>query len=362
MTRTRLTAPRTAALALAASALVLAACGTTEDPVDGTGPDSDAGAGGATEAPDAGTATSGPADADDPDGEAAAGGPVTYTDARGEHTLDAPATDVVVLEWGFAENLVALGVDPIGLADVAGYNAWVQVAPVDEATTTDVGMRGEPSLSAITTLDPDLIVSTTTIPESTLAQLEEIAPVLALPGSEAEDPIGYMEETVTTLGAVTGTDAEAEQVLADFDAALEEGRAAVAEAGLEGEPFVFADGYETGGTVSLRIYTEGSYFGAIAEELGLVNAWTEGGGDPAYGLAPTDVEGLTSIGDAAFFYGANDVLGDVFADSLADNPIWEQLPFVTAGTVYRLEDGVWPFGGPVSGTAFVDALVTTLQE
>lgn len=339
---------------LATAALVLTACGTTEDPVEDPG---EPAASADAEDPGEGAETTGPA-AEGGDG----GGPVTYTDARGEHTLDSPAEDVVVLEWGFAEDLVSLGVDPVGLADVAGYNAWVSVAPVDEESTTDVGMRGEPSLSAITTLDPDLIVSTTSIPESTLSQLEDIAPVLALPGADAEDPIGHMQQTVTTLGAVTGREAEAEQSLADFDAALDEGRAAVTEAGLEGEPFVFADGYETGGTVSLRIYTDGSYFGAIAEELGLVNAWTQGGGDPEYGLAPTDVEGLTSVGDAAFFYGANDVLGDVFADDLADNPIWQQLPWVSGDTVYRLEDGVWPFGGPVSGTAFIDALVTTLQE
>ena len=42
-----------------------------------------------------------------------------------------------------------------GQADVAGYNTWDTVAPIDEGTP-DVGTRGEPSLDAISALEPDL--------------------------------------------------------------------------------------------------------------------------------------------------------------------------------------------------------------
>src|SRR5690606_39571909 len=63
----------------------------------------------------------------------------------------------------------------------------------------------------------------------------------------------------------------AEELLAEFDAKLEEGRRAVEEAGLAGEPFVMADGWLSGGTVSIRMYTPGSFFGAIGEELGMVD-------------------------------------------------------------------------------------------
>ena len=124
------------ALALA-TALALTACGTTEDPAA---------------ADDAADATTD-----------AASGPVTVTDERGEVTLDAPAADIVSLEWGLTENLVALGVEPVGQADVEGYHTWDTVAPID-AGTPDVGTRGEPSLDAISALEPDLVVTTTDIP------------------------------------------------------------------------------------------------------------------------------------------------------------------------------------------------------
>ncbi|MCB7137309.1 ABC transporter substrate-binding protein [Cellulosimicrobium marinum] len=325
---------RTRALAGAAltlvTALALTACGTTEDP-------------------EAESTT---------DDAAASAGPVTYTDERGEHTLDAPATEIVSLEWGLTENLVAIGVEPAGQADVEGYNTWDTVAPID-AGTPDVGMRGEPSLDAISALEPDLVVTTTDVPENVIAQIEEIAPVLALRGSDGEDPIGYMRSTVETLGTVTGREDEAAAALEEYDATIADATAALDEAGLAGADFTMADGWIANGAVSIRMYTPGSFFGAIGEELGLVNAWTEGG-DPDYGLAQTDVEGLTQLGDVQFLYVASESEANPFTDGLEGNAVWEQLPFVTAGDVHRLPDGIWMFGGPLSASAYADAVVEAL--
>jgi len=321
--------PAVAGVSAALAVLALTACGTTEDPAAEAAPD-----------------------------ESASSGPVTYTDERGEHTLDAPATEIVSLEWGLTENLVALGVEPAGQADVAGYNTWDTVAPID-AETPDVGTRGEPSLDAISALEPDLVVTTTDIPENVIAQIEEVAPVLTLRGSDGADPLGYMRQTVTTLAEVTGTQDAATTVLADFDAKVAEATATLDEAGLAGAEFAMADGWITNGTVSVRMYTPGSFFGALGEEIGLVDAWTEGG-DPDYGLAQTDVEGLTELGDVKFVYAANDSEDDAFADGLKGNKVWEQLPFVTSGDVYRIPDGIWMFGGPLSAEAYIDALVDAL--
>ncbi|WP_114906451.1 ABC transporter substrate-binding protein [Ornithinimicrobium murale] len=355
---------------LLVSALALTACGTTEEPDPGGDPQTseasaDAPAGGqsedsadtggsATEAPGAGSAT-------DDDAAGASEGPVTYTDERGEHTLEEPADEVVSLEWGLTENLLALGIEPVGQADIEGYNTWDTVAPLDPEGIVDVGTRGEPSLSDITALEPDLIVTTTDLPDNVIGQLEDIAPVLTVRGSDSADPLAYMRSTVELLGTATGTEDKAEQALAQFDETVAEGQAAIEDAGLAGEEFVMADGWLNNGVVSVRMFTPGSYFGALGEELGLVNAWTEGG-DPDYGLAQTDVEGLTALDELHFIYAANDSEADPFADGLADNPIWQQLPFVTADQVHRIPDGIWMFGGPLSGEAFIDATVDALTS
>jgi ferric hydroxamate transport system substrate-binding protein len=328
--------PRRALAATAAAgltAMLLAACGTTEEPA----------AAGASSAPPA--------------------GPVDLTDERGTVHLDAPASTVVALEWGLAENLVALGVPPAGLADVAGYNKYDTVAPVP-ATTPDVGQRGEPSLDAIMALRPDLVVTTTDLPENVIKQIAAEVPVLTLRGSDGTDPIGYLRRTLTTLAQATGRPAEAAKLLAGFDAKVAAGRAALAQAGQAGAPFTMADGWLDSGTVSLRMYTSGSFFGAIAKELGLVNQWT-GTGDKDYGLAQTDVEGLTKVTNpgSTFLYVANDADGGpAFVTALTGNAVFKQLPFVTAGNVARIPDGIWMFGGPPSAGAYIDALLAALTK
>lgn len=113
--------------------------------------------------------------------------------------------------------------------------------------------------------------------------------------------------------------------------------------------------------VSVRPYTSGSLIGAVNERLGLRNAWTIKG-DKDYGLATTDVEGLTGLGDIQFTYIANDTDGDPFAGALAKNAVWKSLPFVKDGHVHRLPDGIWMFGGPGSMEAYVDAVVDALTK
>jgi iron complex transport system substrate-binding protein len=284
-------------------------------------------------------------------------GPVSVTDARGETVrLDHPATDVVGLEWGAVENLVTLGVMPVGVADVKGYTSWVKAAPLD-SDVTDVGTRGEPSVDAIVALDPDLVVTTTDLPENVIDQIEKAVPVLVVRGADASNPIEQMKGNLRLVAEAVDRTARADELIADFDAAVAAGAKAIEDAGVAGRSFTMADGWQQGSTVSIRMFTAGSLVGAVGEQLGLSNAWTAKG-DADYGLAQTDVEGLTKLGDVEFVYYANDADGgDPFATALADPAIWTSLPFVEAGDVHRLPDGIWMFGGPASCEQFIDAFV-----
>lgn len=322
---------------LAALSLLLAACGSVEEGATTT-------AAGSAE-PETTTATS---------------GPITITDARGEElTLDAPATEVVGLEWGVIENLISLGVMPVGVADVEGYTAWVSAAQLDEGVV-DVGLRGEPSIDALVALEPDLVVATTDLPANIIEQIEGLVPVLVVRAAAAERPVDQMRDNIRLVAQAVGKDAEADALVERVDAAIAEGTQAMADAGLEGQPFTLADAWMDGNNVSIRAFTAGSLMGAVAEEMGLVNAW-DLEGDADYGLAITDVEGLTNLGDVQFTYYTNAAEVDAIAE-LDGNPIWEGLPFVQNGNVHRLPDGIWMFGGPLSVEQFVDATVEALTS
>jgi iron complex transport system substrate-binding protein len=287
------------------------------------------------------------------------GEPVTVTDSRGETVrLDAPASRVVGLEWGEVEMLVSLGVMPVGVADVEGYGTWVTAATLDDSVT-DVGLRGEPSVDAIVGLEPDLVVMEAERGSSLVTQIEEYVPVIVTTGSDAAgDNLDRMREDLTMIATVVGREVEAEALLADLDTALAEGKQQIADAGRAGERFAMADGWRQGSSISIRMFGEGALVSEVATELGLANAWT-GEVDGVWGLATTDVEGLTVLEDAddvSFFYNASDG-DDVFADGLAGNAIWDALPFVQQGNVHKLPEGIWTFGGPLSCRQYVDAML-----
>ncbi|NED98167.1 iron-siderophore ABC transporter substrate-binding protein [Phytoactinopolyspora alkaliphila] len=316
--------------ALAAAMLALSACGSSEEP----------------------------ADDDETTPQAQASEPITVTDARGEEvTLDAPAENVVALEWAETEALVTLGVMPSGVADVDGYSTWVGASAPLGDDVTDVGTRQEPSVDSIVALDPDLVIMEDR-GNPVAEQLEEYVPVIVIQGADASRNIEQMKENFTTIATAVGKEAEAEQVLSDFDAALDDGRQQIADAGHEGEKFLMADGWMEGSAVSIRMFGEGSLVSDLGEELGLENAWTEGV-DAEWGLGQTDVEGLADLPDLHFFYSASDA-DDVFADGLSGNAIWESLPFVESGQIHKLAPGTWTFGGPASCMFIVEQFVDAL--
>jgi ABC-type Fe3+-hydroxamate transport system substrate-binding protein len=319
-----------AALA-AVGALVLTACGSTEEAQ-----------------PDTASTTG-------------AAAPVSVTDARNKTmTLESPAERVVALEWNVVEHAVSLGVMPVGVSDVEGYSNWATSAPLDD-TVTDVGVRGEPSVETIAGLEPDVILATKDLPESAIAQLEKLAPVVVAASADAEDNMATMTSDLRLVATATGTEDEAERLLAGLTAKLAAGRSALAEAGLGGSPFFMTDAWLDGGKVSIRPFSRGSLLSDVTERLGLVNAWPEKG-DPMYGLSQTDVEGLTALpDDTRLLYIANDADGgDPFTKGLSGNAVWESLPFVKSGDVHRLPDGIWMFGGPASMIEYVDAVTAAL--
>ncbi|MGV9944437.1 ABC transporter substrate-binding protein [Streptomyces sp. NPDC003401] len=325
MRRLLLTAATTAA------ALALAACGTTEPAADDAKKTSEA---------------------------------ITLTGATGTKvTLDGPATKVVTTEWNVTESLLTLGVDPVGVADVKGYKTWDTAVPLT-TEPKDVGTRGEPSMDTIASLAPDLVLATTDLPPAAVKQLRQIAPVLEVKSADSADQIGLMLDNLDLIARATGTTDKAETVRTAWETKVAEGRKALADAGLDGTGLAFADGYVTSNQVSVRPYTAGSLIGSVNEALGLKNTWTVEG-DASYGLGTTDVEGLTALPkDTRFAYIGSD--GDKnstpFTGALAKNAVWTSLPFVKAGEVHRLPDGIWMFGGPGSMQAYVDALVDALTK
>ncbi len=310
---------------IAAAAILLTACGTTEN-------------------------------ASPPGETAAAGGPVTVTDSRGKAVeLKAPAKRVVALEWAEAEIVASLGVMPVGLADAPGFKIWDSVVPLDDSVK-DVGKRNEPSVDAIVALNPDLIIMAAERDSILVPQLEKYVPVVVTKASDASRNLDRLREDVKMIAKAVGKSADGDKLLSEMDTKLADGRKAVEAKGATGTPFLMADGWLEGSTVNIRPFGKGSLVSDTAEQVGLKNAWT-GQVDPQWGLGQTDVEGLTALTDpkTILVYSASE--DDVFSTGLAANPVWQRLPFVTSKKITKLANGTWTFGGPKSVGHLADQFV-----
>ncbi|MFP5375662.1 MAG: ABC transporter substrate-binding protein, partial [Acidimicrobiia bacterium] len=263
-----------------------------------------------------------------PAGSTADGGPLEVADnTGGTVTLDGPARRVVVLEWDFAEHLLAVGVAPVGVADVEGYRDWlVSELPAD---VTDVGTRQEPNLERIAALDPDLIVGVDFRHEEARDSYEAIAPTLVFrdypePGKGSE--LELMQVAVRALGRAVGRPDEARAALDDLDRHLEEAAARVESAGRAGTKVAVAQGYSSEGNPEIRMFTDNARIMELLSRVGLDNGWE--GPAEQYGFNTVDVEGLTTLpADVVFLYIAQDD-DNVFTGTYATNPVWQSMGFV----------------------------------
>jgi len=174
---------------------------------------------GSSEEPDAGATT-------------AADEAVTIEHAFGSTEVPADATDVVTLGWGSTEAALALGVVPVGIeaqtyaVDENGLLPWVNeaLAEVEAEPTILPATVEEPAYEDIDALDPDVILAPYSgITEEQYEILSEIAPTVVYPEEPWTTP---WRDVVSIVGESLGMDEEADELVAELDATLEETAAA----------------------------------------------------------------------------------------------------------------------------------------
>lgn len=292
------------------------------------------------------------------DATPSASGSISVEGVMGTLELDRAPERVVALEWDLTENLLALGVQPVGIADLDGYRDWVSVPLELSDDVADVGGRLEPSLEAIAALDPDLILTIENRQEPIHDALAEIAPTFMLPVDVPHDEVPPLDanfDAFRLLAEAIGRPERAEPVIEEVRQTISNGASRIEKAGMAGAPYVVVLGYTTENLPTMRIATDESQLGQTISEIGLTNAWP-GEGDQ-YGSDVISVEGLLEIADASFFYVVQDT-DNIFEEQLAEDPIWNSLAFVQEGRTYALGGDTWIYGGPRSIEVIVERTLT----
>ncbi|CQR46499.1 Fe(3+)-citrate-binding protein YfmC precursor [Paraliobacillus sp. PM-2] len=280
---------------------------------------------------------------------------ITIKDAYDETTFEQVPERVVVLEWVYAEDLLALDLQPVGMAGIDNYHKWVNIQPELSEDVVDVGTRQEPNLEAIASLNPDVIITAGFRHEAIMDSLEGIAPTLAFNPYPGEGEGNQYEEMTTTfnkLAKLFNKQDKAEQVLGNMKNTFAETEQTIADANINNKSFVLSQAFSSDNNPVIRLFKDNAMAVQIMEQIGLENAY-ESEGFQLYGFDQVSVEVLQNFQDANFFYIVQES-DNIFTNQLADNPAWENLKFVKEGNTYPLPGDTWTFGGPLSAEVFAE--------
>lgn len=285
----------------------------------------------------------------------------SYTESfkheMGEVSLDSVPQKIVALDWVLTEHLLALGVTPVGIADVKGYQAWV-VSPQLPESVVSVGSRREPNLELLAQIKPDLILMSDAMSPA-YQKLNAIAPTMVLSiYTDSHQPIENAKSQVRNLGKVLHRSEQAEQVISDFDQKIQANKLNIEQFAKTSQstipPLLLIRFI---GEQHIRIHGNSSLSGETIQLMGLTNAWQQQGNN--WGFSSATVQQLAPLQDSeVFYYGP---LTDDERKLLNSNPIWKVMKFVREQRAHELPP-VWTFGGLVAAQKFSDEVTRILTQ
>lgn len=277
----------------------------------------------------------------------------SFEHEMGQVEFTTPPSKVVTLDWVSTEHVLALGVTPVGVADVEGYKTWVQ-APALPESVVSVGSRREPNLELLAQLKPDLIIMSNAM-SAAYEKLNAIAPTMVLSVyTDAHAPLDAATNQLQTLGKVLDKSAQAEQVLAEFAQRINANKHALRDAVNAQRPQLLIRFI---GEKHIRVHGQHSLAGETITKMGLTNAWTQAGN--AWGFSSATVQDLAQLQSAEVFYFGP--LTDEERQTIRTNPIWNVMGFVREQRVHELP-AVWTFGGIKAAQRFSDLVTQQLLQ
>ncbi|MEV8586496.1 iron-siderophore ABC transporter substrate-binding protein [Streptomyces sp. NPDC051180] len=268
--------------------------------------------------------------------------PRTLTHALGKTEIKAAPQRVVVLDVGELDNVVSLGVKPVGYAPSEGDDGIPGYLAKDAGTPKSVGTINNLNLEAIAELRPDLILGSQLRAADKYDELSKIAPTVfsIRPG------FTWKENYLLNAAALDRT-AEAKAKLAAYEAKAKRLGTDVGPA----KPTVSMVRYLPG---KIRLYAKASFIGTILEDAGLPRPKNQQIDELAAEISPEKIDEA----DADWIF--TGVYGDAKAtkkDTAQTNPLWKNLKAVKAGRAKDVPDETWYLGlGVTAANSVLDDL------
>ncbi|MFG2646673.1 ABC transporter substrate-binding protein [Streptomyces sp. NPDC048436] len=268
--------------------------------------------------------------------------PRTITHARGTTELKARPKRVVVLDVGELDNVVSLGVKPVGYAPTEGDDGVPGYLKKDAGDPKNVGTINALNLEAIANLKPDLILGSELRAAKLYPQLSKIAPTVfsIRPG------FTWKENYLLNAAALDRT-AKAKTELAAYE---EKARSLGRDLGGD-KPTITMLRYMPD---RVRLYAKASFIGTILDDAGLPRPKNQQVNDLATEISTEKIDEADADWIFTGVYGDAKKTGRTEAEK---NPLWKKLDAVEDGRAKDVPDETWYLGlGVTAADSVLDDL------
>ncbi|NUP54085.1 MAG: iron-siderophore ABC transporter substrate-binding protein [Catenulispora sp.] len=294
-----------------------------------------AGCGSGTSSSGSGTSTTTQNSASAASDAPAASFPRSVKHAMGTTVIKAQPKRVVVLDSGELDDVTLLGITPVGavsphLKSEGGFPAYLK----DKiGGAVDVGPMTEPNLELITSLKPDLILTSKVRHEKIYTQLAAIAPTVM-----AETTGFPWKANLALYAQALGKETEAKTAVAQYEArAAELGEAIKAKNGGK-LPTVSVVRFVAGPT---RLYQKSSFSGVVLADVGLPRPAAQ---DVDQLMLEVSAEQIGKADADVVFVTTSDDPSKTKETEVQGTAVWKDLPAVKAGRVFTVPDETWMSG------------------
>ncbi|MGW1179040.1 ABC transporter substrate-binding protein [Kitasatospora sp. NPDC002543] len=255
--------------------------------------------------------------------------PRTLKHAMGETVIPARPTRVVVLDTGELDNVVALGIQPVGVVYTDGSKSLPSYLKDKAGSPAAVGTINSLNLEAIAALKPDLILGSQLRAQDQYAQLSKIAPTVF-----SLRPGYPWKQNFLLNASAFGLEAEAKAQLDAYQAAATAIGAKLGDKRPTITPLRFMPG-------RTRLYAELSFIGTILTDIPLPQPAIEQVQELAVEVSPEQIDKA----DADWiFYGVYGTPSSTNQDAVLGGALWKTLGAVKSGQARPVSDETWFLG------------------
>jgi iron complex transport system substrate-binding protein len=267
--------------------------------------------------------------------------PRTVTHALGQTKLEKKPTRVVVLDSGELDDVLALGVTPVGMATTAGQTGVPSYLADRVKGIPAVGDINNLNLEKIASLQPDLILGSKLRANDLYPQLSKIGPTVF-----SIRPGFPWKENFLLVAAALGDENQAVAVLNDYQKKADE-----VKAGITGAPKISLLRFLSG---NIRLYGNLSFIGVILKDAGLARPANQNINELAAQISKERIDEADA--DWIFYssYGAGPSPDE---KAVTSSGLWAGLGAVKANHAIAVDDEVWFLGlGPIGAMRVLDDL------